>query len=247
MMPLGNESLRVAIAGAASLRGKDLARWIEESGFPAGEVRLLDEALAVGTLTSVGDEAAIVQPVDESSFERMRFVFFTGSAAFAEKHGPAAERAGSTIIDMTGGLAGVRGARRWIPHLDAQLAPFSTLASPSAPALEPARRITVCISPSAPAIVACSLAVALREYPLARLAITFFSPVSERGQAGVEELENQTVKLLSLQPIPQKVFDTQIAFNLLDRWGAESSGSLSALRAAVAAEVREYLGGRVPV
>src|SRR5579864_5134152 len=101
-MPLGNESLRVAIAGATSLRGKDLKQWMEESGFPAGEIRLLDEGLAVGTLAEAGGEPVIVQPVDESTFERLRFVFFTGSAAFAKKHALAAERAGATVIDMTG-------------------------------------------------------------------------------------------------------------------------------------------------
>jgi aspartate-semialdehyde dehydrogenase len=61
----------------------------------------------------------------------------------------------------------------------------------------------------------------------------------------VDELESQTVKLLSLQPIPTEVFDTQVAFNLLDRWGPDSAGSLSSARAAVAREVREYLNGRV--
>ena len=104
-MPLGNESLQVAIAGAASLRGKDLKEWMDESGFPVGEIRLLDEELAAGTLTEIGGTPAIVQLVDESSFDRMRFVFFTGSPAFTVRHAPAAERAGATIIDMSGGLA----------------------------------------------------------------------------------------------------------------------------------------------
>src|ERR1700676_2678824 len=91
-MPLGNESIGVAIAGASSLRGRDLKQCLEDSGFPAGEIRLLDEEFAAGTLTDVAGEPAIIQTVDENSFERMRFVFFTGSAQFAAKHGPAAEK-----------------------------------------------------------------------------------------------------------------------------------------------------------
>jgi aspartate-semialdehyde dehydrogenase len=85
----------------------------------------------------------------------------------------------------------------------------------------------------------------MREFPVRRLAITFFQPVSERGQPGIDELESQTVKLLSLQPMPTEVFDTQVAFNLLDRWGPESTENFSALRAKLAREVREYLTGRV--
>ena len=43
------------------------------------------------------------------------------------------------------------------------------------------------------------------------------------------------------------MFDTQVpAFNLVDRWGPESSESLNAARLALAREVREYLLGRVP-
>ncbi len=105
--------------------------------------------------------------------------------------------------------------------------------------------ITACIAPSAAAIVACSLSAALKPFTLARLAITFFAPVSDRGQPGVDELENQTVKLLSLQPMPQAVFDTQIAFTLLDRWGSGSAVSLSTIRATIASEVREYLADRL--
>ena len=282
-MVLGADSLRIAIAGATSLRGKDLRQWIDESGFPVGEVRLLDEELAAGTLTEVAGEPVIVQPVEEASFERTRFVFFTGSPAFAAAHARSAQRAGATVIDMTGSISAALGARLWIPHLDAELAAppsghadsRASIAAPSGPPSDkksgaagtpagsrgdgapfgapsdiPSRAmagaITVCIAPSAAAIVACSLSAALKPFPLARLAITFFPPVSDRGQPGVDELENQTVKLLSLQPMPQAVFDTQVAFTLLDRWGSGSAVSLSSIRAAIASEVREYLAGRLP-
>jgi aspartate-semialdehyde dehydrogenase len=79
------------------------------------------------------------------------------------------------------------------------------------------------------------------------LIIVFFQPVSERGRPGVEELEGQTVKLLSLQPIPQEVFDCQVAFNLLDRWGEASHESLADASASIRQEVQGYLAGRAPV
>ena len=237
-MPFPEHSLRVAIAGATSLRGKDLKYWLEEGGFPAGEVRLVDEELASGTLTEVAGEPAIVQSIDESSFEGMRFVFFTGSAAFAAKYGPAADRAGASVIDLTGGLwAGAR-ARPWIPGLDA-------LISPPAGASLPNDHYHTWVAPSTPAIVACSLAAAFAELLPVRLVIVFFHPVSERGEAGISELEGQTVKLLSLQPIPQQVFDTQVAFNLAPRWGEGSGERLSDARMTIAREVQRYLGDRI--
>jgi len=237
---LGSELLRVAIAGATSLRGKDLKEWTEESSFPAGEIRLLDEEMAAGTLTEVAGEPSIVQPVDESSFAGLRFVFFTWSEAFALRHGPAAERAGATTIDLTGGLSGAAGARRWIPGLDGLLSPPATHEKAGG-------RVSLYLTPSASAIVSCAFSAALQAFSPTRLAIVFLYPVSVRGQAGVEELQKQTVNLLSFQSMPQEVFDAQVAFNLLDRWGPSSGQRLSIMREALDQEVRSYLAGRAPI
>ena len=237
-MPLPEHSLRVAIAGATTLRGKDLKYWLEEGGFPAGEIRLVDEEIASGTLTEVAGEPAIVQPVSEGSFEGMRFVFFAGSAAFAAKHGPAADRAGASVIDMTGGSWAGSRARPWIPRLDA-------LISPPAPSALPNDHYHTWVAPSTPAIVACSLASAFADFSPSRVAITFFQPVSERGDEGVSELEGQTIKLLSFQPMPEQVFDTQVAFNLTARWGPGSAIRLSDARNAIASQVQRYLADRI--
>jgi aspartate-semialdehyde dehydrogenase len=239
-MSLPEHSLRVAIAGATSLRGKDLKYWLEEGGFPAGEIKLVDEEIASGTLTEVAGEPAIVQAVTESSFEGLRFVFFAGSAAFAARHALAADRAGASIIDMTGGLWAGERARPWIPRLDASISPPTTSVLPN-------DRYPVWVAPSTPAILACSLAAAFAELSPTRLAIVFFQPVSERGEEGITELEGQTIKLLSFQPIPQQVFDTQVAFNLASRWGAGSHERLSEVRLAIAREVQRYLSERIPL
>ncbi len=243
-MPLGEESLRIAIAGATPLRGKDLKTWIEQSGFPAGEVRLFDEELAAGTLTEFAGEPAVVQRIDSSSFDKTRFVFFTGSPAFAAKHAAAAQKAGATVIDLSGGLSAWPAARPWIPALDLLL-PAPPV--PNSGGDRTDHQTSLYLSPTVPAIVACSLSAACAPLGLARLVITFCQPVSERGQGGIDELENQTVKLLSFQPMPQEVFDTQVAFNLLDRWGPASHERLSDARAELARDVRDYLAGRVPM
>ncbi len=238
-MPLGKDSVRVVIVGAASLRGADLKRCMEETGFPAGEIRLLDEEFAAGTLTELGGEPAVVQAIEESSFDGARFAFFAGSAKFATTHVSAAVRAGATVVDLTGGVACAAQTRPWIPRLDALLPP---------PPADGAKRETKCyVAPSTPVIVACSLCAALSKQTLTRMTLIFLQPASERGQAGIDELEAQTGKLLTLQPMPQTVFDTQVAFNLVDHWGAQSSESLADVRRAAASEVRRYLGGRAVV
>jgi aspartate-semialdehyde dehydrogenase len=48
---------------------------------------------------------------------------------------------------------------------------------------------------------------------------TVFEPASEHGQKGMDELHEQTVNLLSFQQLPKNVFDTQVAFNVVSRYG----------------------------
>src|ERR1700675_2541676 len=233
-------AVRVAIAGAGSLRGKELKLFLEESSFPASEVRLLDEEIVAGTLTEAGGEPAVIETVDEDSFERVRIAFFTGSSRFSAKHGSEARRAGATVIDLSGGLGAGSGARLWIPALDGSLASADAKVVPGEPQ-------SLFLAPSAPADVAISISAAFAPVGLTRLVLAFFQPVSERGREGVEELESQVVKLLSFEPIPQRVFDIQVGFNMLPVYGEESSEKLGDVRAGIVGEVRNYLSGRVPM
>ncbi|HXN64221.1 MAG TPA: Asd/ArgC dimerization domain-containing protein [Candidatus Acidoferrales bacterium] len=239
-MTLPSEVGRIVVAGAASLRGKELVEALEQSKLAAAELRLLDEEIVAGALTEAGGEPVVVLAVDEDSFERAQLVIFAGGANFAFTHVEDALRAGAKVVDMSGGLVSRPDARIWIPALDATVLPRSVeTASPKASA--------VYVSPSAAGIVACSLAGALAEWPDCRLTIVFLQPVSERGSEGIEELEAQTVKLLSFQPIAQPVFDEQVAFNLLDRYGEASTERLSDARDALALAVKTYLDGRAPL
>jgi aspartate-semialdehyde dehydrogenase len=226
--------LRVAIVGASSLRGKELSQVLEGRKFPA-DVRLLDEDVAVGTLTEAAGEPAVIASMDEESFERVRFAFFAGAAENTKRHWQQARRAGATVIDLGETGAELPGAVLWVPDLDAVLAP------PRAPRGELFR------SPAPASIIACTLAAALAPLSVARLAIVFFQPVSERGRPGIEELESQTVHLLSLKPIYQEVYDAQVAFNFLAGYGEASLQRLADVRCGIARDVADYLAGRVPL
>src|SRR5258708_39767132 len=99
-MPLQRDSL--VIAGASSLLGADLKSLLEESRFAAWDFSLLDEETAAGTLTEAAGEAAIIQPVEEGSFSRAKFVFFTGSEAFTHRNPPAARQPRAPLLHSSG-------------------------------------------------------------------------------------------------------------------------------------------------
>src|ERR1700681_1699345 len=105
-MPSSSRSAhRIAIVGASSLRGRELKRVVEDRHFPVTDVVLLDESLMAGTLTEAAGEPTFIRALDADSFEGARFVFFAGSAADAGRNWVLAQKAGATVIDLTGALA----------------------------------------------------------------------------------------------------------------------------------------------
>lgn len=209
-------SQRILIAGASSLLGAELKSLLEESPFAGWDLSLVDEETAAGTLTEAGGEPAVIQPVEEGTFSRARIIFFAGSAAFTERNLPAARDSGAIVIDLSGAVLNVESSRVWfaLDGLGEGLQPGKTLYA----------------VPSAPGLIAARLLDALGHAALSRLAVVFFRPVSEAGRAGIEELEAQTSQLLSFQSVGQPIFDTQVAFNLLDHYGPASRENLQAIR-----------------
>lgn len=230
-MSIPDRNLRITIVGAGSPRGKELRDVLEEHGFAAANFRLFDEDISVGTLTRSGDEPAIVEAVDEDSFTGANLVFFAGRAEMAARHAQQALRAGARVIDLSED-PGLEEAVARIPALD------GLLGRPEGAEGNLLR------SPSAAAIVASSVAAALGSFRPSRLVMVFLRPVSERGQEGIDELERQTVKLLSFQPLPEGIFGAQVAFNLLDAYGPGGEPSLGAVRRALTRDVGRVLGAR---
>jgi len=232
MPSLERGSNRVVIAGASSLLGAELRSLLEESRFAGAEFRLVDEETAAGTLTEAGGEPAVIRPVEEGTFDRAGKVFFTGSAEFTRANLAAAKAADAKIIDLSGAIAADSEAVSWFPKLD-------SLHGRTFPA-----EASVFAIPSAAGTGVASLALGLVKIGVSRLVVICFQPVSEAGRAGIEELESQTGQLLSFQGMGQPVFDTQVAFNLLDRFGPGSKHKLSVVRERVRAETKACIGNK---
>lgn len=219
------ESRRIVIAGASSLLGVDLKSLLEESRFAASDFRLVDEETVAGTLTEAGGEAAVIRPVEEDSFDKAWVVFFSGSSAFTKANLALAKRSGAIIIDLSGELAGQPEVAAWLPKI--------SVASPNG-----AKLFAI---PSASAEIVARLAIALTSLKPSAISAVAFQPVSAAGKPGIEELESQTGQLLSFQSIGKQVFDAQVAYSMLDRFGPSSKHSLAASLAAIRREVRALL------
>jgi len=207
------EHSTVVLVGSESLLGREI-RDIVATSAPDIDLRLIasDDAQA-GTLTRVGDEPSLVEVLGVESLAGARAIFLAGSA---ESNHKALEMAGheadAAIIDLT----------------------YSTEERPDArlraPMVEQADELETEIPDSPVHVIAHPAAIALALFlrrlhehdPIRRSVIQIFAPASEYGTAAVEELQQQTVSLLSFKSMPRTIFDEQLSFNLLAKYGQDA-------------------------
>jgi aspartate-semialdehyde dehydrogenase len=215
---------RIGIVGASSLAGKELSEELGESLLGASDFVLLDEEEAAGQVTAAGDEVAFIQRLETSSFDRMDFVFFAGSAEVTKKHWQAARSAGASIVDLTYALEGEKDVLVRAPWVTEGLADKSRQSGPEpdlkTPAVVAAHPVAVML-----ALIAARLHARLA---LTSVAATVMEPASEYGRAAMDELHQQTVTLLSFQTLPREQYDAQVAFNLLPSLGDAAKVKLGA-------------------
>lgn len=224
---------RAAIVGAASLKGKEIAEVLNERNFPAADVRLLDDDESLGQLEAMGDEISFIQRVRAEQFEHVDFTFFASDQDSTRRSWKDARDAGSTIIDLSAVLEDVNGATirsLWIERERGLVTP---------PELQPGP----CITAHPVAVTLALLLLRVRKaVSIRRVVATIFEPASEHGQRGMDELHQQTVNLLSFQPLPKEVFDAQVAFNMIARYGQKAQPALDSVEARILRHYRRIAG-----
>src|SRR3984885_11715505 len=228
---------RLAIVGAATLKGKEVAEMLNERNFPAVDIRLLDDDESIGQLEATGDEINFIQSVRSEQFTHVDFTFFAADAECTRQNWKRARDAGSAIIDLSGALEEEPGAKvrsLWTERERGQM---------WQPDLQP----TPCVVANPAAVTLALLLLRARKAGGIRSAVaTIFEPASEQGQKGMDELHQQTVNLLSFQPLPKDLFDEQVAFNMLARYGHKSPLSLDSLEVRVRRHYQKIAGVDAP-
>ena len=229
---------RVAIVGAATLKGKELKEVLEERNFPAMDIKLLDDDESLGQLDRVQDEVAFVQPVKADQLRNVDFTFFASDEKFTHTHWKMARDAGSAIVDLSYSIELDMNAPVRAPWIEKELGQHTQLGLES-----------TAIAVAHPAAVVLAL-LALRAQKAGKVrsfTATVLEPVSEQGRRGMDELHEQTVALLQFQQMPMAVFDSQVAFNVIGRYGQASSRTLESIERRIGSHLRKLLEGRAPM
>ena len=188
----------IAVVGSTSLLGKELQDMLETRDFPVGRLALLETEEYAGLLQEFAGEIQITQVISPETFDDIDIAFFTCSPGIMRAYVASGARFPELTIDLT--QAGLDGT----VYLEGISNPRSLKS----------RGYFVNPHP-ATIVIARTLFRLHNKYGVQSAAVTVLEPASERGNAGVDELQEQTVSLLNFHQLSNKVFDGQLAFNIL--------------------------------
>jgi len=207
----------VALVGSETLLGREILDAVATSN-PGLSLRLIGTELeAEGRLTRVGDEPSIISALNPENLSGARAILLAGSTAASEK---VLEFVGdppdAAIIDLSYVAEERPDARLRAPLIESESEDEDNAADTA---------VHVIAHPAAVA-----LALFLRRLhandEIRRSIIHIFVPASEHGTPGIEELQQQTVSLLSFKSLPKAIFDAQLSFNMLARYGESAPAPL---------------------
>jgi len=200
----------VLLIGADTLLGREVRDQYAKADVSARLQSATLEKDAAAVFAATEDDIEVVAAVDSIMIEEATAVVTVNYAAEALRR--VQEAGGSApIVDLTGTLGSEEGAVLRAPLFES-------------------RPVTAAIH-SIPQPGAWLLASFLNDlhthFPVLRAVVTLFEPASQSGRQAIDELQKQTVALLSFKPLPKAQFDAQLSFNLLARTGEDSKISLA--------------------
>lgn len=223
-----SQTFAIALIGATGLVGETLIELLEEREFPVSTLHLLASAESAGQSFAFRGKNLRVRDVAGFDFQQVQLVFFAAGEAVTCRYFSCAKAAGCAIIDLSGALS-LDEAPPIVPEVNAgrlaDLAPPYVLSCPLGPV----------------SMLGCVLAPLLPDYELQRVTVTASLAVSQHGRDGVSELARQTAELLNARPLEPRLFDRQVAFNLLAQIGPLDADGQALLERRLVAELRQVL------
>ena len=223
-----------AIVGGTSLLGREIRDVLASTRMQAKLIGA--EEAEAGTLTEDRGEAVVLTALDEDNLAGSKVVFLAGSAESSKRALEIIRRLkpGPALVDLTYILED-----RPAAHVRAPMAEPANY-------VVPADTEHVIAHPAA--ILLAVFLVRLNQIrPVRRSVAHVFEPASERGQRGIGELQKQTANLLTFQKLPKDVYDEQVAFNLLARFGDEAPESLERIETRIEKHLATLLSLNGPV
>src|SRR5919112_5904344 len=206
LSPMG---YRVAVVGATGNVGREILNILAERQFPLDELAAVASPRSTGDIIDFGDSGKElkVQNLEHFDFEGWDIALFAAGSEVSRAHAPRAAAAGCTVIDNSS-----------LYRMDPDLPLIVPEVNPEA--IDGYRKRNIIANPN------CSTAqmvVALKPLHdaagIRRVVVSTYQSVSGAGKAGMDELFEQSRAIFVGDPVEQRKFTKQIAFNVIPHIG----------------------------
>jgi aspartate-semialdehyde dehydrogenase len=192
---------RVAVVGATGAVGQEILLILKERGFPIAELTVLADESWEGKRISFGDEQLTVHTAVPESFRGIEIAFFAVAGPVSEALVPEAVKRGAVAIDNSSSF---------------RLEPDVPLVVPEVNPQDVGWHKGIIANPNCSTILFVVPIKPLHDAAhIKRAVVSTYQAVSGAGKEAIDELLHQTQQVLAGEAIQPKVFDHQIAFNLI--------------------------------
>jgi len=197
------KNYNVAVVGATGAVGEMMLSILEERNFPVRNLYPLASEKSAGKIISFKDESVLVQNLAEFDFSGVDIALFSAGGSISAQYAPIAAAADCVVIDNSSHF-----------RYDADVPLVIAEVNPEALADYGKRNII-----GNPNCSTMQMLVALKPIydavGIKRINVATYQAVSGAGRSAINELAEQTGKLLNGLTVKPKVFSRRIAFNLI--------------------------------
>lgn len=197
------KTVNVAIAGASGAVGEALIEILQERKFPVAELALLASTRSAGKRLQFNGKSVQIQRLDEFDFSNTQIGLFSAGGSVSAEFAPKAAAQGCVVVDNTSHFRNDDDIPLVVsevnPECVADFASRNIIANPNCSTIQ----MVVALKPIHDAV------------GITRINVATYQAVSGAGTSGIEELADQTAKLLNGKPIEPGAMPAQIAFNAI--------------------------------
>ena len=199
---------KVGILGATGAVGQEMMKILVERHFPVGELHLLASAHSVGKEMEFCGRKIAVELACEEAFAGLDIVLGAAENDIAEKFAPAIVKAGAVFVDNSSAF---------------RLHPEVPLVIPEINPEDAKKHKGIIANPNCTTIVSLVAINALnQDSPIETIVASSYQATSGAGAAGPKELMAEVEALREGKTYEPKVFQYQIAYNVIPQIGGEA-------------------------
>ncbi len=202
------KQFKVGILGATGAVGREMMKILEERKFPVAELRPIASARSAGTkLPFNGGEVEVVAAAD-SAFEGLDLVLGAAENDIAKQYAPAIVKAGAVFVDNSSAFRLDKDVPLVIPEINPEDVKWHS---------------GIISNPNCTTIVSLVAINALNQLsPVESIVASSYQAVSGAGAGGPIELMAEVDALSKGESYQPKVFQYQIAYNVIPQIGGEA-------------------------